>query len=388
MIPFQVQTNRKFIFGVGRREELTSLAADFDPGPVLVLTGRTLASSPMGKDLLQSLGKERKVIHRTVSGEPSPAGVDPLAEEARREKVVLVIGVGGGSVIDAAKAASAMACEEGSVKDFLEGVGEKAPSGRKLPLIALPTTSGTGSEATKNAVITDRSEGYKKSLRHDNYIPDIALIDPELTLSCPPEVTKACGLDAYCQLVESYFSTQASDFTDMLAFEGMVRINRSFMGVCSDRADNLDARSDMAYASYLSGITLANAGLGTVHGLGGPLGGLFDIPHGVACGLLLRPVMEITFRKLAVKWQTLVWESKIRRVAALLTGRKIKNFDEAVDVFLKQLDQWLSELNLKPLGHYGVTEEDLGKIIRASGNKNNPYQLTAEEREQVLLSVR
>jgi alcohol dehydrogenase class IV len=233
-------------------------------------------------------------------------------------------------------------------------------------------------------------EIYKRVLKLEfrpNYIPDIALVDPELTLTCPSPVTIACGLDAFSQLFESYFSTNASVLTDTLAFEGMIRINRSLISVCTDKDHDIDARSDVAYGAYLSGITLANAGLGTVHGIGGAMGGLFDIPHGVACGLLLKPVMDITFKKLAIKWETEKWESKLKRVAMLLSGKSVKTYDKARELLIESLSGWTEKLQLKPLSHYGIGEDDLGKIIIASGNKNNPYKLTAEEMEQVLISV-
>ncbi|MBN2628525.1 MAG: iron-containing alcohol dehydrogenase [Spirochaetales bacterium] len=387
MNPFQLQTNKKLIFGAGERRKLVPLIDSYPPGGVALFTGKSIALSEEGKDLIETVKKARPAVHITLSGEPSPAMVDEAVEQCRKEKIVLVIAMGGGSVIDAGKAAAAMLCETGSVKDYLEGVGTKEPSGKTLPLIAMPTTSGTGSEATKNAVISDRGEGYKKSLRHDNYVPEVALVDPELTLSCPRAVTVACGLDSFSQLLESYFSTKSSVLTDTLAFEGMGRLVKSFLPVCEDGGSDVDGRSDLAYASYLSGVTLANAGLGTVHGIAGPLGGLYDIPHGVACGLLLKPVMEMTLKKIAVKWQTERWEGKVTRVATLLAGRPVQTYQRAVESILGSLEKWLAQLEIKPLGFYGIEEKDLGKIILRSDNKNNPYHLTAEEMETVLLSV-
>ena len=387
MNPFQLQTNKKLVFGCGERQKLPALIKEFPAGPIALFTGRSVAASAEGKALIEEIGRDARLSHHIISGEPSPAVVDKIVEQCRGEKTALVIAMGGGSVIDAGKAAAAMCCEKGGIKDYLEGVGTKTPSGETLPLLALPTTSGTGSEATKNAVISDRAEGYKKSLRHDNYIPDIALVDPELTLSCPRSVTMACGLDAFCQLLESYFSTGSSVLTDTLAFEGMTRLVRSFLPVCGEGANNPDLRADMAYASYLSGITLANAGLGTVHGMAGPMGGLYEIPHGVACGLLLKPVMELTLRKIAIKWQTERWEGKVKRVARLLSGKNAGSYKDGVEAILQTLDSWVEQLELKPLRQYGIEEENLGRIIVQSGNKNNPYALTVEEMENVLLSV-
>ncbi|MDC7219143.1 MAG: iron-containing alcohol dehydrogenase [Spirochaetales bacterium] len=385
--PFELKTNKRLIFGWGERKQLSSLIQEFPSGGIALFTGKTVASSEAGREVIEAVEKAGKVSRHALSGEPSPAVVDEAAAQCRKEKVSLVIAMGGGSVIDAAKAVAALCCEEGSVKDYLEGVGTKKPSGKTLPLIAMPTTSGTGSEATANAVITDRAGGYKKSLRHNNYIPEIALVDPELTLSCPRSVTAACGMDAFCQLLESYFSTKASVLTDTLAFEGLIRIVRSLKQLCGDQADSPEYRSDMAYAAYLSGITLTNAGLGTVHGMAGPMGGLHDIPHGAACGLLLKPVMELTLKKIAVKWQSDRWEQKVKRVARLFSGTNVSGYTEGVESLIGSLDAWQNQFDLKPLGHYGIKEDDLGKIIIHSGNKNNPYELTVEEMEEVLLSL-
>ncbi|MDC7222688.1 MAG: iron-containing alcohol dehydrogenase [Spirochaetales bacterium] len=385
--PFQVRTNGKMIFGWGERVRLPSLIKEFPVDSVLFLAGKSVAQTEAGQSLIKAAGEESRVVLHELSGEPSPASVDEAARLCRKEKAGLVVALGGGSVIDTAKAAAALCCEEGSVKDYLEGVGTKRPSGKTLPMIALPTTGGTGSEATKNAVISDRQEGFKKSLRHDNFIPDVALIDPELTVSCPLSVTTACGLDAFCQLLESYFSIESSIYTDVLAFEGLTRLTHAFQPLCKGEGDKRALLSDMSYAAYLSGVTLANAGLGTVHGIAGPMGGLHDIPHGAACGLLLKPVMELTLKKIAVKWQTERWERKVKRVARLLTGRSVSRFEAGVEAIIEGLDSWMEPLELKNLGHYGIGEEDLGQIIVRSGNKNNPYELTVEEMEEVLLSL-
>jgi alcohol dehydrogenase class IV len=385
--PFQFQSNKKMIFGWGERAKLPALLKDFPSGTTALFVGKSLSATPEGKDLIEALGKERKLVTLTISGEPSPSVVDQAVEKCKKNNVTLVIALGGGSVIDGAKAAAALCCEEGSVKDFLEGVGTKTPSGRTLPVIALPTTSGTGSEATKNAVISDREAGYKKSLRHNNYIPELALVDPELTQACPHDVTIACGLDAFSQLLESYFSTNASVSTDMLAFEGLTRVVHAFIPLCKGEGDRPALLSDMSYGAHLSGLTLANAGLGTVHGIAGPMGGLFDIPHGVACGILLKPVMELTLKKIALKWECDRWEMKVRRVSRLLTGRSSSSFQDGVDGILGALDSWMKPLELKSLRHYGINEENLGPIILKSSNKNNPSELTAEEKESILLAL-
>lgn len=203
--------------------------------------------------------------------------------------------IGGGSVIDCGKAVAAMLVEDGSVQDYLEGVGTRKPSGAKIPFIAVPTTAGTGSEATKNAVVCDRKEGYKKSLRHDAYMPDVAVIDPELTMTAPRPVTIACGLDAVSQLIESYTSTKANVFTDSLALTALSHASESLLPHCLDQGNDISLRGKMSYAALISGITLSHAGLGAVHGMAGPLGGLFPVPHGVTCGKLLFPKASTTF---------------------------------------------------------------------------------------------
>ena len=290
----------KLIFGAGKTDQLSSIVSSFG-GSVLFATGAgSLERSGHFARISQDLRSMNiKVHHCPVGGEPSPAAVDEIVSRHRGKGIRVVLAVGGGSVIDAGKAIAAMLEEEGSVVDFLEGVGTRTPSGRSLPVIAVPTTSGTGSEATKNAVISQTGdEGFKKSLRHDNYIPAMALIDPVLCTTAPQPVTAACGMDALTQLMESYVSTKASPLTDALAMDGMRYLIPALPQAFGHGASDVGCRAAVAYGAFLSGVTLAHAGLGVVHGAAGPMGGLVAVPHGVACANLLPFAVKATIDNL------------------------------------------------------------------------------------------
>ncbi|GMQ58634.1 iron-containing alcohol dehydrogenase [Vallitalea sediminicola] len=327
-------------------------------------------------------------IHETkVIREPSPEGIDKEVDGYRNQNIDLIIAIGGGSVMDAGKAISAMLTQKESVIAYLEGVGEgKIHNGDKIPLIAIPTTSGTGSETTKNAVLSQvGKKGFKKSIRHENFVPDIVILDPELMVNCPSNVTAASGLDALTQLIGSYVSTKAYPMTDALAMSGIEYFGKSFISVCKDEYDSIEKRANMAYASYISGITLANAGLGIVHGFASSVGGYVDIPHGVLCGTLLSEAIKLNI-KLLQEQQEDYYIKKYAKVGALLTGCSEKDIDTSCRELISIIEYWVHELNIPKLGGFGIIEQDLDIIVRNTNNKNNPVNLNKEQMKSILLS--
>ena len=318
----------------------------------------------------------------TIKGEPSPATIDAISKVHKKQLPDCVVSIGGGSVIDAGKAVAAMLTMPGSVKDYLEKVGHKAPQPKKIPLLAIPTTAGTGSEATKNAVLSEVGpQGFKASLRHDSYVPDIALIDPQLMLDCPSEITAAAAMDALSQLLESYFSSKATPLTDALVLSGLKHFSRSFPGVCGAEAQNADARADIAYAAYLSGLTLANAGLGTVHGIAGTLGGISPLAHGKICGVLVAPVMKQTLKKLDNGSPAL---KKMCRAGTLLTDCRYQGDREGAQALIDYLESLQEKTGLKNFKAAGLTTEIIATISTQSDNKNNPVDLSGEEITTIL----
>jgi alcohol dehydrogenase class IV len=370
-------------FGPGQFATLPDRIAQFGKN-VLIVTGKaSFLQTVHAKRLLEELTVRNLHFElEKISGEPSPAQIDEIAIQYRDEQIAVVLAIGGGSVLDAGKAISAMLCETESIITFLEGVGTRQPSGRKVPLIAVPTTSGTGSEATKNAVITQAGKnGFKKSLRHDQYIPNIALVDPLLTLDCPADTTAASGMDAFTQLLESYLSTKANPFTDALAFEGLRHITSSITEAVNN-GQNIVARTSMSYAALISGMTIANAGLGIVHGFAQPLGSFYEVPHGKVCGTLMGAANRITVERLREEANLDVLE-KYFNVARLITPNE--NRDEAIDTLLDYLDQLTANFNLPVLSDYGITPADFPLIIANTGQKEHPVRLTDDDLKSILM---
>ena len=374
-------------FGAGKLAQLPQLIRQKGQRVLLVLGAASFAQSSHHQPLTRALADAGiEFFQVSVSGEPSPQFVDQTVDRYRDEQLDWVVAIGGGSAIDAGKAISAMLPQQGSVTAYLEGRETSIHDGRKVPFIAVPTSSGTGAEATKNAVLSEiGSHGYKSSLRHDALVPDIALIDPQLMLSCPPSITAACGLDALTQLLESYVSSKASAMTDALAQSGLQHVHCGFIAAVKDGASDLEARRHMAYAALLSGICLANAGLGVVHGFAGPLGGHFTIPHGVACGTLIgeatRTNIETMFKDDA-KYRPAI--EKYAHAGVLLSGKPSSTLAKDCERLVLTLEDWIAQTRIARLGHYRITRADLPAILDQANNKNSPVTLDRQQMASIL----
>jgi alcohol dehydrogenase class IV len=382
---FNLIRTPKLVFGSGKAGEIPDLIKNRGRN-ILVLTGsESLKTNP---EIVKALAvfEDSKFESRfeKVGREPSPSDVDGIVKKYLSDGIDVVIAVGGGSVLDAGKAVSAMLSVNGNVKEYLEGVGVKIHPGSKKFFVAVPGTAGTGSEATSNAVISVTGpEGFKKSLRHENFVPDLAIIDPLLALDCPADITANTGMDAFTQLVESYLSVNSNRFTDNLALDGISRI-KYYLERAVQNGHDVEARSGMAYAAFLSGITLANAGLGLVHGFASAIGGYFKVPHGLICGTLMGVVNRYNVNSLLSQEQNTEAHEKYAVLGRLLSGRSdCKNIwfmNYAVDY----IDRLTDILKIRKLGEFGIAENDLPKIISASDHKANPVKFNTEQLKDIL----
>lgn len=339
-----------------------------------------------------------------ITGEPSPAMIDAICDQYRTRNICKVIAIGGGSVVDAGKAISAMLVTEASLFDFLEGVGKGVPlTGEKIPFIAIPTTSGTGSEMTANAVFREVGEqGYKKSIRHNNLVPDEIWIDPNLITTCSPLQTVCSGLDAFTQLLEPYLSTKANIISDTLAEKGLQLIIDNLELAFAGGGDDPEVRGSIALAAAFSGTCLANAGLGIVHGIAGPLGGYFDIPHGVACAGLVAKANEVNQQALIARGDKLYLQkmARVGRMFGSLTDNHVEIFDKALpesglvaaastierdcQQLTDHLMRWEALFELPEFSEYDVTDAAIPKLLKAASNRNNPVELYPEEIQSII----
>jgi alcohol dehydrogenase class IV len=383
--PFSFAKIPRIIFKSGGLSGLPGIIESMGKRIIFVTGENSFLSSPRATLLFNDLSFNKinwKIVK--IPGEPSPEMIDNAVRECSGVKADLVVAAGGGSVLDAGKAVSAMLYNQESVTEFLEGVGSKEHPGTKIPFIAMPTTAGTGSEATKNAVISRiGAGGFKRSLRHDNFVPDIALVDPELTIGCPPGLTAASGMDCFTQLVEAYLSVQASEYTDALALEGLKALKGSLTG-CYNDGENIGARSGMAFAALTSGICLANAGLGVVHGFASTIGGLYNIPHGVICGTLMAAANEINVRKLKRESSYIKALEKYVHLGKLFLEETGKTDDYYIDGFIRYLYDLSDELHLPGLRTAGVDEQNIGRICSLAENKNNPVRLSGDDLSEIV----
>ena len=390
MFEFSLARLPRLEFGAGQVRNVPKLAQQYGSRVLLVTGGHSFRSMPQWGELLAGLGAlGMKYLDMAVAGEPSPQLVDQSVTRFRDEQIDVVIGIGGGSALDAAKAIAGLLKPGNSVMDHLEGVGPELPyRGPATPFIAVPTTAGTGSEATKNAVLSAHGEqGFKKSFRDEKLVAEIALVDPDLLASCPAEIIAANGMDAFTQLLESYVSSKANRFTDALAWSGMKAARNSLLTWHEQGPQAREAQAGMAYAALMSGIALAQVGLGSVHGLASPLGAFFPIPHGVVCGTLVEEATRANIRALKDRKQAGDALTKYAQIGRLLGRDGNLPEEAALTTLLEMLADWTLRLKLPRLSHYGIARGDFARIVahsRGSSMRTNPVLLNDAEISAIL----
>ena len=378
---FEFATARRVLFGPGSSRQAGELARQAGHR-ALVVTGRDGNRAQWLLDSLQTCGVSAVVF--PIAGEPTVEAARQSGALARREHCDLVVSLGGGSALDTGKAIAALLTNPGDVLDYLEVIGGgKALGEPSAPFIAIPTTAGTGSEVTRNAVLASPEHRQKVSLRSPLMLPSVAIVDPELTWGVPPVVTARTGLDALTQLIEPYVCCRANPMTDPLCVEGMRRAARSLRAAIED-GRQAGAREDMAVASLFGGLALANAGLGAVHGFAGAIGGMISAPHGAICAALLPRVMEANLRALRQREPGHEALRRYEEIGRLLTGKAAASADDGV----KWVRQLTGELRIPPLGGHGLAPEDMAEIIekgsKANSMKANPIVLSTEEQREIL----
>ena len=379
--PFEFTTAGRIIFGPGVLASALNQVGAYGQRP-LVVCGRDV--DRCRRHLLSLEVKGLSLTFFSVTGEPQTTTIEEGVQLARRADCDMVLSMGGGSAIDTAKAIAVLLNNTGKLIDYLEVIGR----GRSLenlgaPCIAIPTTAGTGAEVTRNAVLTSEKHRVKVSLRSSHMLPRVVIVDPQLLLTLPPHLTAATGMDALTQLIEAFVSSKANPMTDGMCREGLRRGARSLVEAYRN-GDNLAARTDMALASLFSGLALANAGLGAVHGIAGPLGGWTAIPHGVVCATLLATVFEANAKYVAQQQPDNPVRKRFDEVARLLTGKASATADDAV-IWLKRLQH---TLHIPTLSELSLTAADVPavarKALKASSMKGNPAPLSESDIVQIL----
>ena len=375
--------------GMGTLKEITAWLRSRNAESVLLVTGRAsleeMGQLSVVRRLIDDAGAKHE--HVVCAGEPSTELVDRTTQQWFGRGIDAVVGIGGGSVIDFGKAIAAMIPHGNSVLDHLEGVGRGlVHNGITLPFLAIPTTSGTGGEVSKNAVLSHVGpDGYKKSLRHDNFVPSAVILDGSLMTGAAADVTAACGMDAFTQLLEPFLSPTASPLSDAIVWSGLEHLVPNLRRACGEGSTDPQVRLNMAYGSLCSGIGLANAGLGIVHGLAGPIGGWFPMPHGVICGTLMGAAQRQNWSALKQRDPEHPAVERMARVGRLMPGGShLSDNSAAVDHLTESLGQWVEELKIARLGDYGITHGDLDRIVDAANNRNNPVALTPSEIKTLL----
>jgi alcohol dehydrogenase class IV len=378
---FEFATATRIIFGSGRVREVIPIAASLGRR-ALIVVGSTAARADSFVQELRAIGVECTLF--SILSEPAVSDIVEGVRIAKSTECDLVIGYGGGSVLDGAKAIAALMTNPGSPFDYLEVVGSGNPLTQPCaPCICIPTTAGTGSEVTRNAVLTSPEHQVKVSLRSPQMLPLLAVIDPDLTYSLPPAITASTGLDALTQLIEPFVCNLATPLTDAICRDGIRRAALSLRLACAE-GSNAGARENMALASLFGGLALANAGLGAVHGLAGPIGGMFPAPHGVVCARLLPIVMDANLKALRARSINSPALLRFAEIARLLTGKPSSRADEGVEY----IHSTCSDLSVPRLSSYGISEKNL-PVIAAQAQKSgsmrgNPIALSDDELVSIL----
>lgn len=381
---FEFSTATKIIFGAESLKKAAPIAADCG-NTALIVTGDSRKRSMPLLELLKQHGVNCRIF--SITAEPTVEMVEMGRRAAAENGCDMVIAMGGGSVIDGGKAIAACMANPGDIYDYLEVVGKGRPlTNAPVPFIAIPTTAGTGAEVTANAVLQSAPHCVKVSLRSAMMLPRAAIVDPLLSLSLPPALTAATGMDALTQLIEAFVSLNSNPMTDALCREGIRRAAGSLL-TAYEQKKHIDARTDMALAALFSGLVLANAKLGAVHGIAGPLGGMLQIPHGVICARLLPLVMQANVKALKTRQPHALALKRFKEVAVLLTGSKAAEAKDGI--------AWLEEIcfrmKIPSLSRFGVTANIISELTqkarKASSMKGNPVELTDDELEGVIITA-
>lgn len=378
---FEFATATRIVFGPGTVREAPGIISALGHS-ALVVTGSSLhRAQPLLRQL--DLAAVRFTLC-PIAGEPTTTDVRTGAAQARAAGCDCVVALGGGSAMDAAKAIAALATNPGDLLDYLEVIGLGHPlTHPPLPIVAIPTTAGTGAEVTRNAVLASPEHRVKASLRSPLLLPRVAIVDPELTLDLPPALTASTGMDALTQLIEPYLCARANPLVDALCVAGLRCAARSLRRACTN-GDDLAARTDLAFASLCGGLALANAGLGAVHGFAAPIGGMFPAPHGAVCAALLPHAMAINLRALQERSPNSETRHRFTEIARLLTDSPAATAADGIP----WIQALCHDLQIPPLSTYGLTDADIPDVVekaaQASSMKANPITLTSAELGAIL----
>jgi len=384
MKPFDFATAQQILFGRGKVNQLSSIAARYSLRRCVVVSGKSAARVQPIFDSLSEAGVV--IVNVTVSSEPSISLLRQAVARAVEEDCDGVIAIGGGSVIDTGKAIAALMRNREDVFEYLEVIGKgRALEQPSAPCIAVPTTSGTGAEVTRNAVLYSAEHAVKVSLRSATMLPVAAVVDPDLTRDLPPQTTAWSGMDALTQLIEPYVSVRANALTDALCLQGIPMAARALVKAFRDGGD-MEARTAMSLASLFGGMALANAGLGVVHGFAGPLGGMFDAPHGAICAAILPHGMAANISRMRAEGSDSAGLERYRTVARCLTGSALAEAEDGVE-FVRELSR---ELQIPALGTFGMGAGDADEVVekaeRASSMKANSVVLSKDELKEIYLN--